>query len=252
MLLLLFAQSGSQPTPILPGPPPFNYAQTPESISVQNRITMVLQPLQWWSNPALIRDAIIGGISDALGHAYSLLPYAIQQTRLLTSTDFWIDLWAYDYLALTCQRLSGEPDSAYAPRVSDAVSQVRVSRPGMIESITDLTGVAPIIFEPFNGGDTGGWNIACGWDTAGAWGSAILPAQVYMIVQMSGVGVGVANIGGWSHGVGSSATPSILGWNTVGAWISMEEISGQVTEQDILDCINNTKPEGVTVWVQIV
>ncbi len=238
------------PIPPGPGPPPFTGA-TPQSLSIQNRVTMLLQQLQWWSNPAPVRDAIIGGLSDAFGWAYSLVDYAKQQTRLATSTSFFIDLWAYDYLALTCQRVSGEPDPAYATRISSTVTQVRGSRPGMVEAITILTGIPPIIFEPFNGGDTGGWNIACGWDVAGGWGSAILPCQVFIIATVGGVGVGVANIGGWSSGVGSSATPSWLGWDNYGSWISQASIAGQVTPQDLIDVINLTKPEGVCVWLQI-
>lgn len=74
-----------------------------------------------------------------------------------------------------------------------------------------------------------------------------------MTVFRSGIGVGVANIGGWSTGVGSSAGPSPMGWDQgSGEWVSEALITGPVTDQDIYDTINATKPTGETVWVQLV
>lgn len=97
------------------------------------------------------------------------------------------------------------------------------------------------------------------------WGTQAWPAVVLMIVKMPGV-QGIPNLGGWSTGVGSSATPTIGSWTTgVGSsatpngstlggmsWITQSQITGAVTTQDVYDAINRTKPEGVQVFVRLI
>lgn len=225
-------------------------------------------PSRWWSTPAPIRDAILGGASDILAWAYAFFVYAKAQMRLATASGFWIDLFSFDYLGLTTLRRGPETDANYAARVKKELVRERVTRAGMLQAIKDLTGKAPVIVEPWLGGDVGGWSHGVGssatpapwgWGTgtptAGAypaWGSSITN-QVFMTVYRSGIGVGVAGVGGWSHGVGSGAIPTPMGWNQgAGEWVSDELIAGTVTDQDIYDTINRTKPVGVTVWVQLV
>jgi hypothetical protein len=225
-------------------------------------------PSRWWSTPAPIRDAILGGFSDVLAQAQTFFFYAKTQMRLATASGFWIDLFSYDYLGLTTVRRATETDAFYAARVKKELVRERVTRAGMIQAIIDLTGMVPVVIEPFMGGDVGGWSTGVGssatpapwgWGTgtplAGAypgWGSSI-PNQVFMTVYRSGIGVGVANVGGWSTGVGSSATPTLMGWSQgAGEWVSEDLIVGAVTDQDIYDTINRTKPVGVTIWVQLV
>ena len=262
MLLALYSlweASALGPTPPPPGPPtppPVVFNPTPEAQDILNRLIRLMPP-RWWSTPAPIRDAILGGASDILAWAQSLFVYAKFQMRLATATDFWIDLFSYDYLGLTQQRLSGEADDHYRTRVGKELIRERVTRQGMYQALLDLTGTPPVIIEPFNGGDVGGWDISWwGWDIGNgstvpaslngnpiAWGDSI-PNQVFVTVQRVGVGVGVANSGGWDTGY--------IGWDVCGQWTDASQITGSVTDQDIYDAINRTKPAGVTVWVQLI
>ena len=250
MLLALYSlweASALGPTPPpsgQPTPPPVVFAPTPEAQDILNRLIRLLPP-RWWSTPAPIRDAILGGAADILAWAQSLFVYAKFQMRLATATDFWIDLFSYDYLGLTQQRLSGEADAHYRTRVGKELVRERVTRQGMYQALLDLTGTPPVIIEPFNGGDTGGWDLSySGWSIGpGSWGSSI-PDQVFITVQRTGIGVGIAYSGGWNTGY--------IGWNQAGQWTDASQITGAVTDQDIYDTINRTKPAGVTVWVQLI
>ena len=181
MLLALYSLWGDfgppipPPTPPPPNPPPVVFTPTAESDAILNRIIRLL-PSRWWSTPAPIREAIIGGASDVLAQAQALFVYAKAQMRLATATGFWIDLFSYDYLGLTTQRRTGESDAAYAARVKKELVRERVTRSGMMQALLDLTGKAPIIIEPFRGGDVGGWSsrttgviIPCwGWSVGNA------------------------------------------------------------------------------------
>jgi len=151
----------------------------------------------------------------------------------------------------------------------------------MYQAILDLTGTAPVIIEPWNTGDCGGWSQGVGsaalptpssWVTGSppvqgqyGWGTQAWTAVVLMIVKMPGV-QGIPSIGGWSTGIGSSATMTIGSWTTgVGSsatpngstlggmsWVSQSQITGTVTTQDVYDAINRTKPEGVQVFVKLI
>lgn len=299
MLLALYSlwgEPGATPPPsggaggITPPSPPvpvFVPSETADDILLR---MVRLLPSRWWSTPAPIRDAILGGASDTLAGAYNLFTYAKAQMRLATASGFWIDLFSYDYLGLTTARKANESDAVYAARVKKELVRERVTRSGMIQALTDLTGRAPVIIEPFLGLDCGGWSsrttntiIPCwGWSVGNAadqsragitspgggeigqqtgfstsWGSRE-PNQVWITVFRPSSGQGIANLGGWTN---RAATPNTTGgWSSrisstfSGAlsWVSRSQITGQVTDQDIYDMINRTKPVGITVWVNLI
>jgi hypothetical protein len=119
-----------------------------------------------------------------------------------------------------------------------------VTRNGMTGVVTTLTGKAPIIFEPWNTGDTGGWDTGTvGFDLAGAWGDPALIAQSFITVTRPGV-EGIPNVSGWDNGAG--------GWD-VGSieWTDQSMIVGNVTDSDIYDAVNVTRATGTIAWVAI-
>lgn len=222
-----------------------------------------LIPARWASGPRA--DALIGGVSDALQVAVDFLAYARLQVRLRTATGVWLDMAAQDFLGRTLLRRSGESDKSFRERFVRELFRERVTRAAMSSVLADLTGSTPKIFEPWNTGDTGAWGVgAIAWDTAGGWGSQLMPAQALII---PGVGVsGIAMVGGWysdepafsddfdylGFGPVTTCTDFPGGWNVGSiAWVGDDEATSAVTERDILDAINATRPTGVTVWTPI-
>lgn len=93
-----------------------------------------LFPARWFATPAPNRDAILGGAADALAAAYTLIGWAKAQTRLLSAAYPLLDVWAYDYLALTVVRRQTETDAFFAPRVKTEILRERVTVHGMLRS----------------------------------------------------------------------------------------------------------------------
>ena len=261
--------------------------------SILDRLASLIPP-SWFSqaNPngkwqySTNVGAVLAGLYNVNLWIYNLILLAKAQTRLLTSVGMFLDLWSYDRLGLAIQRKPGEGDTAWQTRVAKEVVRIRVSRSGMYQAMLDLTGHAPIIIEPWSTGDCGAWSTGVGssalptpscWVTgvnaAGnavqgqyGWGTQVWSSVVLMIVTRPGIGLGVANMGGWSTGVGSSATMTLGSWttgngasaspngSTLGgmAWITQSQVTGPVTDQDIYDAVNRTKPAGVSVFVQLI
>jgi hypothetical protein len=262
---------------------------TGDSNDIVSRVKRLL-PTRWFNATAPYRDAVLGGIADAMAWAYSLVGYAQAQSRLQTSVGFMVDLFAYDYLGIHLLRRPAELDSMFVPRIQKEIFRERVTRHGMFQALKDLTGNDPIIIEPWFEHDCGGWSsrttntiIPCwGWSTGNAkdqaragwvsgppihigqtdglstsWGSRTSNNQVWITVFRPTTGQGVPNAGGWSGrtnfqtlGGWASRLASILSGSAM-EWASRAQITGIVTDQDIYNTINLTKPTGYTVWVQL-
>lgn len=192
---------------------------------------------------APVLDGVLTAIATTLAFVYSLYAYAQLQTRIATATDAFLDLIAYDFLGFILQR-NGASDTAFRPSIQATILQERVTRAGMISALTALTGKTPIIFEPWNTGDTGAYGgPMIGYGAAGAYGSMNLPGQVF-ITAYRGAGSGVPGIGGYGSALGGYGVGSL---EYIGPDI---ELSG-VTDDDIYDEIAITKPTGVTAWTLI-
>lgn len=218
------------PSPILGG-----------SEDIIRRVKLLL-PKGWFNDVAPIRDAIIGGIADASAWGYSLVTYAKKQTRVAWATGVWLDILSKDYFRFELPRKVNEQDEDFRARVQKELVRERVTRKGMIDALTDLTGKTPYIFEPWNTGDTGAWDVGTfAFDVGGGWGDTILPAQAF--VNVVPPGAGIPNAPGWD-------TPS-FGWDVSGMWGDMNLIAGTITDQDVYDTINRTRPTGSIVWTQL-
>ncbi len=251
---------------------------TSDSDDIVSRVKRDI-PGRWFASAAPIRDAILGGIADAGAWAYSLTGYARLQTRLATATGIWLDIFAYDFLRLHLRR-KGSNDDIFRTRIRSTILQERVTRAGMSSMLMALTGSTPTIFEPWNTGDTGGWDtgafawadegassapdggwdVACGWDEnawcwdiveasvtagsngAGAWGATEMPYQVLISVPPV-LQQGVPLIGGWDTGAAA--------WDGgITEWVGDTE-DGDLTADDIYEAIRITKPTGVIAWVNL-
>ena len=199
-------------------------------------------PKGWFAWLAPIRDALIGGVSDSFAWAYGLISYAKAQTRLATAYGVWLDILCYDFLGLTLTR-SGAADDAFRRVIKATVLQERVTRQGMINAITTLTGQAPWIFEPWNTYDTGGYGCAqFGYGTGqGGYGNMGLPAQVFMQVHRGGPS-GIPNVAGYTDSPGGYGQGAV-------EYVGLTTEQNGITNQTIETAINLTKPTGSTVWL---
>ena len=218
------------PAPVLGGPD-----------DIMRRVKLLL-PKGWWNYHAPIRDAILGGLADVSAWCYGLYAYAKKQTRVAWATDIWLDIISKDYFGVALLRRVNEHDDAFRLRIQKELIRERVTRKGMNDALTDLTGQPPYIFEPWNTGDTGAWDVGTfAFDIAGGWGDTCLPAQAF--VNVIPPGSGIPGAPGWDI--------AAMGWDIGGMWGDMSLIAGTITDQDIYDTINKTRPTGVIVWTQL-
>ena len=197
----------------------------------------------WFPDATLapVANALAVGAATALAQVYALLADVRLQTRITTSTDGWLDLASLDFFGLTMPRRVGEADAPFRTRLLAALFPERATRPGMLKSLTLLTGTAPTIVEPWRPAD-----VACfGQAYLGnaLMGSTQMPAQAFIAVSLplgSG-GAGIAGLGSNYAGIGGGYM----------AAANQSSLSGTVTAQDVYDTVNAFKAEGTTMWVQI-
>lgn len=251
---------------------------TGDQADVAARLRSLIPP-SWFPQDAPNVNALLQGFAAVGAWAYDLIAFAYLQIRLATASGIFLDLFAYDYLGLFIRRRKEEADDNWRARIKATILQERVTRAGMASMIKTLAGGPPIIFEPWNTGDAGGWNtgalawagstagsspgggwnVASGWGVnasgwgltsassadastgAGGWGSTTMPAQ-FLITVPPAVQQGVPQIGGWNQGP--------ISWNGAGEWTGASG-EGALTDQDIYDAINATKPTGSIAWTQL-
>lgn len=224
---------------------------TGSSTDIVSRVKQEI-PKRWFKWVAPYRDAVIGGLADAAAWCYGLIIYARAQTRLATAYGIWLDIFAYDFLGRFLIR-NNAADDTFRVIIRATILQERVTRQGMINAITMLTGNAPAIFEPWNTIDTGGYSSpghsgaiqtgSFGYNVGhGGYGNMQLNNQTFIQV-IRGTGSGVPGVGGYGN-------------TLAGYGVGLMEYLGPgselwgITDAMIYDMINKTKPTGTTCWVQ--
>lgn len=145
---------------------------------------------------APILDGALTGAATALSFAYYLFQYARRQTRLASMDGGWLDLASYDLFNYGLLRQSNEADNPFRLRIIKEFLRVRNTRIGITNIVTDVTGRAPVLVEPWNPTDCGVYDepntISAGsplaYDAAGAWGED--PFTVYTYGPDTGAGYG--------------------------------------------------------------
>jgi hypothetical protein len=215
-----------------------------------------LIPNRWFSWVAPNRDALLGGISDLALWSYNLVSYARAQSRLASAYGVWLDVWSFDFLQRFILRGSMKDDT-FRAFIQATILQERVTRAGMINAITKLTGLTPWVFEPWNTYDTGAYSAAKGKGAQygsmgygvgqGGYGNMNLPGQAFIQLQR-GSPSGIPGVGGYAPGAGNT----IAGWGVgameyAGSWL----LQAGITNALIYRLINITKPTGTIMWTAI-
>jgi hypothetical protein len=206
-------------------------------------------------SPGGVLYAIFQMMGGGLAFENSAEIYALAATRIQSAVNGALDLAAQDFLGDRLPRNPGETDASYRARITAALLPTGATRAAIIEAVTNATGYAPRVIEPWRPADTGAWGHGFwGVDsstTPGRWtGTGGRPGERSLAYQ------------GFVECV--LPTPTALNGNPVPcydsnsfygiagtAWIDIEP-STTLGPQAVYDAINLVKCEGTIVWVKFV
>lgn len=228
---------------------------TGDQADIVGRMRAVL-PAAWFPLPSAagvsttpVLDALLNGAAAAGAWLYALIQNVILQARISTATGVFLDGIAADYFGTNLQRNVAEGDPAFRARIKATLLLPLGTRAGIVAALQILTGRTPKIVEPWNTGDTGGYDEgALAYATAGCYGSLLLPAQVFVTAYRPS-GSGIAQVAGY-YGTGNHTGPGGYGEGAI-EYGSAAMIEGQVTDAAIYATVNQARAAGVTAWVAI-
>jgi hypothetical protein len=169
---------------------------------------------------------VLTGFASVWASLYTLLIYVIRQSRIATATGVFLDMIALDFFQGRISRNKSEPDTHFRLRILTEILRPRATRAAVSQALTDLTGIRPIIFEPADTTDTGGYNRGgVGYNVAGGWGDLDLPFQAF-ITAFRPSGGGISGVSGYGNiGLGITTTGGLGGYGqgTI-EWANLEMI----------------------------
>lgn len=206
------------------------------------RLKAVL-PARWFGEASPVLDAVLLGLAEGWAWLHAMLGELRTQTRIATATGAALDMIALDFFGARIRRRGGQGDAPFRASILRELLRERATRGALEAALVDLTGRAPLVFEPTRPADTGAWSIAGGYGVAGGWGSLLLPHQCF-VTAFRPRGSGVASVNGWGGGSG--------GWGVgSSAYISLASLQGQVTDADIRAAVAGVLPVGSLAWMRI-
>lgn len=233
----------------MPNPPPLITVGSHQDI--YNRLVYEQLP-SWFGTDHAVLDTILEGLINTGMFNYQQYLYVVAQQRLQTATEDNLDLISKDYLGDELPRRAGEDDTSYRNRISATLLQEKATRFGMDNALYILTGFHPVIFEPWNPQDCGGYNVAdfpqtIGYSTHGSYGSGSYAYQCFIDVYVSPF-QGMGSYSGYNDYFG--------GYNAAGDTAQLwyggaSEQTTIISDADIYKVINLTKVEGTVCWVSI-
>lgn len=209
-------------------------------------------PRRWFPDDSPVLVGMLTGFAAVWSNLFALLQYTIQQSRLATVSGVFLDLVAKDYFGTRIVRNAAEPDTHFRRRILAEILRPRATRAAIDQALFDLTGQHPVIFEPANATDTGGYNLGgIGYNTAGGWGSVLLPFQAF-ITAFRPAGGGIANVSGYGNIAFGITTTGGLGGYGVGAieYADLELITGAITDADIYATVAAAMPIATIGWTR--
>jgi hypothetical protein len=225
---------------------------TGDLVDIAFRIRSAL-PKRWFAEKSPNLDVLVTSIATPWVWLYDFICYAIQQTRISTASDSWLDMIAADYFGTGLRRKVGEADITYRVRVRAALLRDAATRSAIINGLQGLTGISPSIFEPANCLDTGGYGTLSGdtafrcqgfaYGQAGGWGSLKLPYQFFVTAERPLV-PGVAMLAGYGTPAGGYGQ-GFLGY------VDISLLPGQVTDAEIQNTLSSLLPINAVAWLRI-
>ncbi|MGU3387295.1 hypothetical protein ACLBYG_22485 [Methylobacterium sp. D53M] len=253
------------------------------------RLRALLPP--WFPDDDPILDGLLSGIAALLVFVLGLIAFAKLQTRVMSATGAFLDLAAFDLFGAQFRRRMNEPDASFQLRVRKEVFRPRNTRAAITQAVTDLTGIAPELREPWNPGDNGAWNrrmayagvaqaavrvsgynaarsrygrgtfayatprAASGGSVgAGHWGSLDMRNQILVRVRRGGGGVvTVGPCGAYNTGrMTWGGSPNASGGKSPGRGFYVDSAGQErVTDAEIYATIAQTVAAGTIAWTHI-
>jgi hypothetical protein len=211
-------------------------------------------PKRWFSEESPNLDALLSSIANPWVWLFDLIGFTIRQTRLATASDEWLDLVAVDYFGQAVRRKISETDMAYRARIGAALLREAATRSAIMRGLHGLTGIEPVIFEPANCTDTGGYGAfpgafalsGCGlaYGRAGGWGSLGLPYQFFVTAKRP-VMPGVAMLTGYGTSGGGYGLGSL-------GYVAISLLPGQITDAEIQSTLHSLLPINAVAWLRII
>jgi hypothetical protein len=152
---------------------------------MRSRLRLAL-PSRWFADTAPVLDGVLAGLGAAWAGLHGLLGLVRVQSRLLTSTEGFLDLSAQDLFGGRLPRRAGEADGSFRARIGRALHRGRATRAALLAAAAEEGAGAMRVFEPAQPRDTGVYGgPRLGWGVAGGWGSLAMPLECLAIVQRS-------------------------------------------------------------------
>lgn len=225
---------------------------TGDQADILNRLQRVM-PRNWFAPLSVpIRDAVLSGFANALAFIYSGIAYVKLQTRLATTTDGFLDLYALDFFGTTLQRQANQGDASFRGSITSFLFRHRSTRNAIIEVIQQLVGTTPLVIEPNRASDTGAYgnatNLAYSVPGAGVWGSNSMPYECFVTVFVPQGSIGVPFIAGYTDPEGAYATGSQIEYinSALHGGVSALELS------NIYEALDSVRPVCGNIWVLVV
>lgn len=208
-----------------------------------------LLPRGWFGDAAPNNDIVLSAPATVLDFVQSLLGYVRKQARIATATDRNLDFIASDLVGTRVSRRDSENDDSLRERIRLEILRPRGTRDAIDRALFDLTGNHPTIFEFNNTKDTGGYGhgnqyMGLAYGKAGGYGSLNLAFQFAVDAYRPVETGGVATVAGYGSPPGGYGVGAI-------EWITPSQIVVAVSDADILDTINSTKPAATIAWTKI-
>jgi len=216
---------------------------TGDTNDMLGRLKLVL-PARWFADTTPILDAVLTGLATAWSALYSLLLAVGAQARIATAGGIFLDIASADYFGAALPRRVGEVDAAFSARIRANLLAPRATRAGLEQALAGLTGRAPVIFEPRNPSDTGGYNeYMLGYNIAGGYGSMNLPFACFVTAYRPNA-TPVSNAGGYNFGPGGYDTAPMFYANT-------SDDPGMIDDADIYAAAAAVMPTAAIAWMNI-
>lgn len=215
---------------------------TGDQNDVQQRLQTALP--NWFGDNAPVLNALLSGFAYAGSFIYSQYSYIVQQSRLLTATDIWLDAFALDFFGLTIQRKQGQSDDSFRQTIEANLFRNRCTRAAIISVLEDVTGRTPLVFEPMRAMDTGGYEVMMAYDLQGGYGAMNMPYQALVTAYLP-ASTGIPDVSGYDGSSFAYDTPA------QGEYGDLSMVETSVGDDDIYAAIQAVKPIGTAIWVQI-